>query len=84
MVDATIRLCGGLSTVNRCPMVRFMRKPRPAYIDRIRALKPGKQVYFKDAKMWSIKAIASRVGTEMGRQFNNRSEENGVVVYRET
>jgi len=57
---------------------------RPSlYLDRILALQPGKSIYLAGAKMTSIKAIASRVGRETSRQFSNRSEEGGVVTYRE-
>lgn len=65
-----------------------MKTPRigrpPVYIDRIRALKPKKQVYFAGADMDSIKAIASRVGKKLKRQFTNRSEDGGVIVWRES
>jgi|FreactcultureFD7_1027221.scaffolds.fasta_scaffold00265_16 hypothetical protein len=57
---------------------------RPAlYSDRILALKVGKSVYLAGAPMASIKAIASRLGKLTGRQFSNRSEDGGVIVYRE-
>lgn len=57
---------------------------RPAlYSDRILALKPRKSVWLAGARMASIKAISSRLGKLTGRQFSNRSEKDGVIVYRE-
>lgn len=55
----------------------------PIYLNRIAALKPKKSVYLAGADMASIKAIASRAGKSLKRQFTNRSEDGGVIVYRE-
>lgn len=62
------------------------RRPgRPAiYLSKIVALKPRKSIYFAGADMGSIKAIACRAGKSLGRQFSNRSEDGGVIVYRES
>lgn len=58
---------------------------RPAiYLSKIIALKPRKSVYLAGADMDSIKAIASRAGTRLGRTFSNHSEDGGVIVWRET
>jgi hypothetical protein len=59
-----------------------MRKPRPQYIDRIRALKVGKSVYLLGAKMGSIKAIACRTGKQLKREFTNSKDATGVWVER--
>lgn len=64
-----------------------MKKNRPGrpslYSDRILALKPGKSVYLAQASMESIKAIASRLGRIHRREFTNRTEDGGVITYRE-
>lgn len=64
----------------------FMNKRGPGrpgiYLSKIIALKPKKSVYLAGAEMASIKAIASRAGSVLGRKFRNRTEDGGVIVER--
>ncbi len=70
------------------PIILSMRTRRPGrpaiYLSKIIALKPKKSIYFAGANMASIKAIVCRTAKKLDRTYSNRSEDGGVVVYRES
>lgn len=61
-------------------------KSRIRFAPSIRAMKPKTQLYFAGGKSESLKAIASRIGSSYKprRVYYTQSEDNGVIVYRET
>lgn len=57
---------------------------RPAYGEKIRAMRKNTDLFLAGAKSTSIKTIACRIGAELSREYMTRNESGGVRVWRIT